>query len=236
MAAIIKRILVEPKRSLAPLSTRDYLAAVAAAGLLLSTGLATGVWTGRWKTPEDLGRAAAKMTRIPKDIGAWHGEDLTLDERQRARAQLTGYVMRRYRQQADGTEVTVLLMCGRPGPLAAHTPDVCFDGAGYELSAPLTQYAPPAAAGRAPAEFTLGDFRGTESAVPTRLDVLWAWSADGHWSAPDRPRVAFAASPVLYKLYLTLQMPPGGRLEEDPRAAFVPLLLAEIDRAVFNPG
>lgn len=220
----------------ASVSMRQNLVPAVAAGLVLGTGLVAGLWTGRWKAPESFGRAAEQLTRLPRDIGNWRGEDLALDERQVTRARLAGYVMRRYRNRIDGGVVTAVLMCGRPGPLAAHTPDICFGGAGYELSGPVTSFAVPNGSRAGPAEFALADFRDSASAEPSRLCILWSWTADGRWAAPSHPRLFYASARVLYKLYLAYPMPLKGPFEDDPRASFIPLLLSEIDRTVLERG
>ena len=30
------------------------------------------------------------------------------------------------------SDATALILCGRPGPVSIHTPDVCYRGLGYE--------------------------------------------------------------------------------------------------------
>ena len=52
-----------------------------------------------------------------------------------ARAGIKGCVYRRYRNPRTGESVSVLLVCGRGGPISVHTPDVCYAGAGYRPTA-----------------------------------------------------------------------------------------------------
>ncbi len=214
---------------------RGSVIAVLAAALIVATGFATGQWTGRWHTPEQLAQSASRIASLPANMGDWHGEDVPLDERQVKMAHLAGYIQRRYRNKATNGEVTVLLMCGRPGPIAVHTPDVCFTGNGFELSDTPGRYTPEGFSADK-ATFALGDFRNDGSAALSRLNVLWAWTADGRWDAPARPRFTYARAPVLYKLYFVFDMQPTGRLEDDPRNKFIPLFLTEIDRVVLGAG
>src|SRR5581483_8127045 len=53
-----------------------------------------------------------------------------------------------------------------------------------------------------------------------RQPVRWAWSSDGRWDAPDRPRFAYLRAAELYKLYVVTPVVDGddGRPAEDPPA------------------
>src|SRR5271156_5374651 len=166
---------------------------VVAAGLIVATGLLGGMWTGRWKTSDRLERAAAALDRLPMQIGDWRGVARELDKRETEKARLDGYVMRVYRHRVTGTELNVLMMCGRPGPIAVHTPDVCFQGAGFELQAQPKRY--PVSFDGQDAEMFMGDFRDPESPVPGHICVLWSWSTGGPWQATDHPRLTFASAP-----------------------------------------
>ena len=109
-------------------------------------------------------------------------------------ARLSGYVLRRYANPETKDVVTVLLVCGKPGPVAVHTPDVCFQGAGARMTAGPDRQALEGS------EFWAGRF---DVAGSPPANVLWAWSAaGGPWEAPDRPRGHFARSKALFKMYL----------------------------------
>src|SRR5262245_54580703 len=94
--------------------------------LLLSYGVAEGLWTDRWGTSPELEQAQEKLARLPASIGPWQGHDEELDARQVARAELHGHLLRRYVHAETGEALTVLAVCGRPGPIAVHSPDVCY--------------------------------------------------------------------------------------------------------------
>lgn len=209
-------------------SVPGYVAMV----LIVGTGLVSGLFNGRWKTSDRPEKAAQALERLPMQIGDWRGTPQQLDAREIEKARLDGYVMRIYRHRLTGTDVSVLMMCGRPGPIAVHTPDVCFKGAGYELTAPPVRYAVPGDDQNA--EMFMGDFRDPDSPVPGHLCVLWSWSTGGRWQATDHPRLTFASAPALYKLYVTCKLPPSGHFDEGPRATFLPALLREIGRTVFS--
>ena len=89
----------------------------------------------------------------PPTVGDWEGRPLEVEPRELAAAGVIGGVLRRYVNRQDGRAVTVLLVCGPPGPIAVHTPDICFAGIGYDVvgaQARAAVPAVPAAAGRVP--------------------------------------------------------------------------------------
>jgi Protein of unknown function (DUF3485) len=102
----------------------------AAAIIILTNGAVEGLLTNRWHRPVELDTGIARVTRVPMTIGDWHAQSEELDESVLTRAGIEGYLYRHYENQLSGKKVTVLLMCGRPGPLSVHTPDICYRGAG----------------------------------------------------------------------------------------------------------
>src|SRR5262245_60307771 len=147
----------------------------AALPLLAGFGIAEGVWTNRWGLSAAVEEAAARLARVPSTVGDWEGEDQELDARQVARAELAGHVMRRYTHRRTGASVSILLVCGRPGPVAVHSPEVCYAGTGYELVAPPKRQAVRTDSADAPAEFWAGNFR-KGGAIPEPLRLYWSWT------------------------------------------------------------
>src|SRR5437016_5872335 len=105
-----------------------------ALALIVAFGCAEGEWTNRWSSSDATEKAAARLSDIPATIGAWDGHDTPLDPRQVAQAEMAGYLMRRYVHRPTGEAVSVLLVCGRPGPTSVHTPEICFPASGYNLA------------------------------------------------------------------------------------------------------
>src|SRR5207249_251268 len=89
--------------------------ALAAAALLILSGVSHGLWTGRWQESGVLDRAVARLDRIPLTVGDWQGQTAAaVDPKILARADISGSVTRHYVNRRDGSEVSVLLVCGRP--------------------------------------------------------------------------------------------------------------------------
>jgi hypothetical protein len=215
------------------------LCVVAGIGLVIGGGVVHGVWTNRWTTAAAVADATRRLGEVPGRIRdgrfTWAGQDLDVDVRTRQLAGGAGYLSRRYVNTRTGEAVTVFLVCGRPGPVAVHTPDVCYQGAGFEVvgdpAAREVEWGEP----KTTAEFNRIEVKTEVGQVPVRQEVLWSWSARGVWQTPRNPRVAFARYPVLYKLYVTRTL--GGEKEAAgaaDAAGFVRLLLPELQKTLFN--
>jgi Protein of unknown function (DUF3485) len=183
---------------------RVFLVPTAVALVVLS-GIIHGIWMDRWGPPPDLEAAAAKLERFPDTVGDWKGRPVTLNPQHIRLARIVGYAARRYQNPRTGTEATVLLVCGRPGHVAAHTPDVCFQGVGYRMAKEPTQFQVSAPSGP-PAAFWTALFTKQEVGLPRNLRVFWSWSAAGRWEAPVHSRLHFAPQPALFKLYVIEEM------------------------------
>src|SRR5690348_14337503 len=105
------------------------LPAVAAVVLVVACGVVHGFWTGRWSgiTNTDV---AAHLAQVPLDVGDWQGHDLEADAR--LKDGMAAVLYRSYVHRQSRETVTVYLVCGRPGPVAVHTPDVCYAASGFE--------------------------------------------------------------------------------------------------------
>src|SRR5437763_9743658 len=99
---------------------------LAAATILVANGLLEGYYTNRWHRPAELADGINRLANVPMTIGDWHAKSEELEDAVITRAGIDGYIFRHYEHQLTGQQVTVLLMCGRPGPLAVHTPDACY--------------------------------------------------------------------------------------------------------------
>jgi hypothetical protein len=213
--------------------TRHLPFATALASILIG-GYLQGNWTERWSRDRSLQDAAALVDRIPLGIGEWEAQPQAIDPREAAIGELAGARRLAYRHRQTGREVTALVVCGRPGPIAVHTPDICFGGAGYRAVEPIStervECGPPDSSEIA--DFLTTRFRKTpESGSPT-LRTYWAWNAQGRWEAPDHPRLAFARARFLYKCYFFFPeiRAPGAEFA-DP-ASFMQPFLTELDRTL----
>jgi hypothetical protein len=177
------------------------LAPLIATTVILTSGLAQGVWTGRWSNSRELETRVANLERVPMVIGDWEGRASTLDKRTLEVAEIAGYVARQYKNRRDGRVVTILLVCGRPGPISVHTPEVCYAGNGFEPRGPAVRRSFGDNA-LGPNEFWVLDLDKHVSVLSEALRINYSWSVGANWVASDRPRLDFAGSRALYKLYV----------------------------------
>jgi hypothetical protein len=206
---------------------------VTAVAVVVSAGLVHGFWTDRWQASASLEEAGAVLDRVGPDLGPWHGEAVPLDARTLRISGASHYVLRHYTRRGDKANASVLLMCGRSGPMSVHTPDLCYGGSGYEMVGSATKHTVAGGPSQPAAEFWTARFLKQDGVLPEYLRVYWSWKAPGGaWTAPDNPRLAFGRPPVLCKLYLIHRLTsPDERPEEDPCLGLVQRVLAELEGA-----
>jgi hypothetical protein len=198
--------------------------------LLAVAGGVHGMWTGRWVGGAERAEATQRLAAVPLHIGDWDGEDHEMEERARTVAGIDGYLMRHYTRRSTKESVSVLLVCGPPGPVSVHTPEVCYGGAGFTLTAPPAR-TDLALAGVPQAPFRTALFRKEGVAAPEQLRIFWSWYTGSRWATPDRPRWTFARCRYLYKLYVINPTPAAdGPVEQDSAARFLRLLLPELEK------
>jgi hypothetical protein len=211
---------------------KNILLVVAAMVLILGAGLVDGAWTNRWRSSRALADQAAGLEKVPMVIGEWKASPLDMPAGDLAMTGAVGHLSRRYTSESRGITLTVLLLCGLPGRISTHTPDVCFPGAGFTLDSPADfsrQYGSP----EREAQFrTAVATRGTTS--PSVQRIFWGWNDSKAWSAPEDPRWKFASAPALCKLYVVRET-AGAVVDpkDDPCNDFLALFLPEVDRCVF---
>jgi hypothetical protein len=200
--------------------------------MLLAFGAMEGAWTERWQHSHLTDDAAGRLAQVPLSVGEWQSQTQELDQRASVKAELSGSQLRHYTHRTSGALLTVLFVCGRPGPISVHTPDVCFVGSGYALADTPSAHAIPE---MHPAQFVVGKFRKGDDAISEYFRAFWGWSADGDWSAPPSPRLAFARVPVLYKLYVIRSLVRADEpLANDPAQDFLRLFLPQFREYVFS--
>ena len=174
--------------------------------LLVGSGVAHGWFTHRWRPPARYDHIQAALDAVPEVLGEWHATPNPMDPGDLAQAGIRAVHSRVYRHARTGKVVTVLLVAGAPGPIAVHTPDVCFRGLGFDrLSAPE-----PVQAGGA--EFWKMECARPGAADRNRLLVYWAWNGGAGWEAPAhrQARLKYALKPALSKLYFVSEAGAGG--------------------------
>lgn len=214
---------------MAPVQKHALLAAV---GALLLSGVVCHLLA---RDSSQLDGAADRVALVPRDFGEWRGQDEETDASSFAMAGARGYWMRMYVNQRTKEGILVILMCGRPGRMGVHTPEVCYGGAGFNLRDEPTPVA---------LKNDRGDDGQLWSAVftkntglTTRLRLYWGWRSRGPWEAAPAPRWQFRGEPYLYKLYVARDL--GGQssstAEADSSAAFFREFIPVLNETLFPP-
>jgi hypothetical protein len=212
------------------------LAMIAAILLVVLSGVIQGIWTERWQASGARQEAASRLGRVPLTVGDWEGKDLSVDPQAFAQARLDGFLWRRYQNAVTGEVVSLLLVCGPPGPVAAHTPDLCYSGQGNEMLDQPGRRTYGTSSAAEPATFWSARFSRPSDPFGGQLRISWSFNARGAWTTPDSARWAFAGIPVLYKLYVLCDVRPAGLGQEegDPAKAFLEVAIPEVDKALWS--
>jgi hypothetical protein len=198
------------------------------------SGIVHGILTDRWALSPQPQAAAAKLANVPLRVGDWEGQDgPPIRAQEIVIGELAGYISRQYENRLSGIRLDVLVVCGRPGPIAVHTPDVCLLGEGFNLVRRQKMPLPSNPAD----QFVVAHFRKLVGEGAFDRRVFWSWSATGAWDTPDSPRWTFAGKPFLYKLYVTRALlNVEEKPEEDPVWEFLKVFMPEVQTTLFREG
>jgi hypothetical protein len=209
-----------------------------AVAILVGAALFEGWRTNRWGPSEDIRAVAARLDAVPREVGPWVATaDTPLDPKIVRIAEAVGYIARTYRHRDTGAQVDVLMLCGPSGPIAAHTPDVCYAGNGFKMVGGRARKTLPLPDGTAAGYWSARFEREVSS--DDALRVCWAWGVDGHWDASESPWGEYALRQYLYKLYVTRRAAPTADTDRatspDPIEEFLTVFLPEA-RKVLAPN
>ncbi len=141
------------------------------------------------------------LASLPLECGDWEGTSLDMDSEELRITEASGAVLRRYRHRLSGDSVTLLLLAGRPGPISVHPPTACYQARGYRLNDEPRKFTFDD--GSRNHEVLVAEFLNPAGFSEDRVGITWCWTADGHWTAPENPRLEFADESALIKLYIT---------------------------------
>jgi hypothetical protein len=203
-----------------------YLPLLVGVAAVSASALDSGRQSGRWGKSDQLATVAERLHCLSPEIGDWQSEPVKLDARQLQVAGVVSHESRLFKNRKTGARVQMLLICGSPGPISVHEPNVCYTSAGYGQSGELTKQAV------GDDVFKVGRFvKGPPNADILR--IMWGWTTDGRWLAPDNPRRTFGrGTSALMKLYLIRQVGPDEGSGNDPAEAFLADLLPELRRCL----
>jgi hypothetical protein len=197
--------------------------------LLLAGAAVHGAATRRWDAVAPPELKADRMHAFTVRVGDYEPTPMESDLPVKERSLFTTH---RYDSAASGQTMVVSLTSGIPGAVATHTPDVCYVGSGYKLVRGPTRRTLELPGGGT-AHYFFADVEKTTATGTDRQRVRWAWSADGTWDAPDRPRLTYIRAGELFKLYVVTRLPENAPADDpDAVAAFTAAAFAQYGREI----
>lgn len=165
--------------------------------LTVLSGVLRGKLDNRWGT-EELNAAAEAVNALPTSIGSWTTDEVErLSEEASTMLRCAGNSVGAYSNRS-GDAVNMVLLVGPAGPLAVHTPEVCYGSNNFTIHESTQATKITDSTGKEH-DFSVVTFR--ENKAGNRLlRVYYAWNRDQTWVAPSSPRSAFAGIPMLYKV------------------------------------
>jgi hypothetical protein len=168
------------------------------------------------------------LKALPLTLGRWSGADATLDPQIARRTAANDAVFRRYVDQATGTAVEVIVLHGPPLELFVHTPENCYDAAGYtQPETPGERIIEP---GGLAAPFRTLVFKKGVGAHATIWEVYYAWRYLDRWT-PEIPLTKHIERvPGIYKVQVARLVTERERRDVDnPCESLLELLVPEIE-------
>jgi len=209
-----------------PNFARRWMALGIAVLITLTGGILYGNYSQRWTRSDEMQSAAARLGQFPRQIGSWKAvEDAPIEESALEMLECVGHINRRYVNEETGKSLQVAIMLGPPGPIAVHTPEICYSSRAYELQDERAEVMLETAAGERHSFWSV-DFT-TRNSLAEGQRVYYAWSAGRNWEASSAPRFKFAGAPCLYKLQLASYVSPYSDNDgSDPGRQFLKELLS----------
>ena len=199
--------------------------------LTVLSGYLRGMIDSRWGTI-DLEVAAQAVLAAPTRLGDWTTpEKGKLDEEAAKMLRCAGDFVASF-SNSTGDLVNVVMLVGPAGPLAVHTPDVCYGSNNYALHEHTRQVTITDVEGEEH-EFSVITFR-ENSAGERLLRVYYAWNRDGEWVAPGFPRGAFAGVPMLYKIQVATNQVKRDAEDLDAGERFLREALPQLKKKVIS--
>lgn len=196
-------------------------------GLTLFSGVVHGYLDGRWSVSSDLKLTGERLGDLPSQCGDWILQDESeLDRGASDMLRCYGSTVRTYLHRKSGESVKVAVLFGPRGPIAVHTPEVCYDSVGTTLVKPRVAETVQTPSGR----HHLWSVQFARSPDPDPVVEVWyAWSDGGDFRAAKYPR--FWMTENLYKIQLAGPVGvEGNRPCEDFLKDFLPSVEAAVQR------
>ncbi|MFN5768911.1 MAG: exosortase-associated EpsI family protein [Pirellulaceae bacterium] len=184
------------------------------------SGAVQGWFSGRWVDRSKQQAISQAITELPTSVGDWTMQkDVPLGKSALALLNPYGYINRVYANEKTGWIISIAVLYGLKGPIAVHTPEVCYSSRDFVLLGSKSAYTLPISN-----EGTLWsqEFQSRKVGAEHMM-VYHGWSDGGPWMAAKNPR--FLRTETLAKVQIAAF---GADKEQDPipefLEQFIPLL------------
>jgi hypothetical protein len=151
-------------------------------------------------------KLAENLSTFPMKLGDWECvSEETLAPQVERTLKCYGYINRVYWNSKTGNRVTLALLFGPRGPMAVHTPEICYSSRGrLPVGKPSEEVPRGTVSGNS---FWRLGFKLPQSGS-SDIDVWYAWSDGGEWIASSYPR--YWTTDRLFKIQLAGPSSPAG--------------------------
>jgi len=204
--------------------------------LTIVSGMLQGRMSNRWGPTEDMQTAAKQLEKLPTQFGSWQlFSSQEMSEEARNQLECAGYLYHTYKNRDTGEIVNMVLLLGPAGPIAVHTPEICYSSRAYKQLAPRECVTLLDRSNQKDNFWSL-TFRSAGVNADT-LQVYYAWRTGDHWLAAGNPRFSLAGQPYLYKIQLASRAPFFADLKtNDPCKNFLQDFLPAAKQYMIEPS
>lgn len=211
--------------------------------ITLATGLLQGKMTNRFGIPEDMNESAERLANLKKILekqpfgarGQWRmTNDSKMTDLVVETLECREYINASFvNSEVPGLQVNGFIILGPPGPVAVHTPEICYSSKNHEITdeRERVKIFPK---GPQEDEFWGLSMRSRD-VNEDMLRIYYAWTVDGPWTAPDIPRITYGGGSKLFKMQLAVKLPPDVNLEKtDACQQFLQAFLPVVNSQLFG--
>ncbi len=168
--------------------------------MTLLSAVVHGFSDGRWARPTDLIAQGQRLDQLPERCGPWVLlKTMELEENAARVLRCYGSTVRAYQNEQTKDIVNVAVLFGPRGPIAVHTPEICYSSVGTaQLGERVRNSLNVAGQSQGLWSVHFAERGSDESLGEPSFEVWYAWSDGGAWLASENPR--FWMTPNLYKV------------------------------------
>ncbi|MCO8122488.1 EpsI family protein [Stieleria sp. TO1_6] len=200
-------------------------AVAALLGLTLLSGVVHGYLDGRWTIGTDKQAVGDQLHDLPETLGDWTlVESGNLEENALQMLRCYGSFLNVYRHNDTKALVNVAVMYGPRGPIAVHTPEVCYSSQGTDLV--RERRVETISVENQENRFWSVEFV-RDNDPSSAFEVWYGWSDGGSWVAAENPR--YWMTDDLYKIQLS---GPASKTSFSACKSFLTALLPHLEQHI----